>query len=63
MENTVEKIDWNTKENKQLVEGILSLQTAHETQRFLRDLMTEGEIIEFAKRLEAARMLSKRFRS
>ena len=57
----MEKIDWNTKENKQLVEGILSLKTADETRRFLRDLMTEGEILEFAKRMEAARMLSRNF--
>jgi len=49
---------WNTKENKQLIEGLLSLETPDEAKRFLRDLMTEGEIIEFGKRLEAARLLS-----
>lgn len=55
----METADWNTKENRQLIEAILSLKTTDETRRFLRDLMTEGEIIEFAKRLEAARLLSR----
>ena len=52
------KIDWNTKENKQLVEAILSLKNANEAKCFLRDLMTEPEITEFGKRLEAASLLS-----
>ncbi len=53
------EFDWNTKENKQLVEALLSLESADEARRFLRDLLTEGEITEFSKRLEAARMLSR----
>jgi len=53
------KLNWNTKENKQLIEAILSLENAQETGRFLRDLMTETEIKEFANRLEAASLLSK----
>ena len=52
-------LNWNTKENKQLVEALLSIQNADEAKRFLRDLMTEGEIEEFSKRLEAARLLSR----
>ena len=52
-------IDWNTQENKQLVEAILALKTAEEARLFLRDLMTEAEIKEFANRLEAASLLSK----
>lgn len=52
------KMDWNTKENKQLVEAVLALKNADEAKRFLRDLMTEKEIKEFANRLEAARLLS-----
>ena len=51
--------DWNTKETKQLVAGILELKTADEAQRFLRDLLTPAEIKEFANRLEAARLLSR----
>lgn len=53
------KFDWNNKEAKQLVAGILELQNADEVKRFLRDLMTEKEITEFASRMEAARLLSK----
>ena len=52
------KINWNIKENAQLIEAILALKNADETKRFLRDLMTEGEIQEFVNRLEAARLLS-----
>jgi TrpR-related protein YerC/YecD len=52
------KIDWNTKINRQFIEAVLALKNADETKRFLRDLMTEGEILEFANRLEAARLLS-----
>lgn len=53
------KMDWNTKENKQFVEAILSLKNANEAKCFLRDLMTAPEIKEFGKRLEAASLLSK----
>lgn len=53
------KFDWNTKENNQLIKAVLSLESADEAKRFIRDLMTEGEIEEFGKRLEAARLLSR----
>lgn len=59
MEEKTKEINWNTKENKQLVEAVLALKNADETERFLRDLMTQGEIEEFANRLEAARLLSR----
>ncbi len=52
-------INWNTKEKRELVEAILSLQNKDETERFLRDLLTKQEIDEFSKRLDAATMLSK----
>ncbi|MFA6520257.1 MAG: YerC/YecD family TrpR-related protein [Candidatus Paceibacterota bacterium] len=51
--------DWNTKETRQLVAGILELKTTDEAKRFLRDLLTPAEITEFSKRLEAARLLSR----
>lgn len=51
-------MDWNDKKNEQLVKTVLSLKTADETRRFLRDLMTENEIKEFANRLQAAKLLS-----
>ena len=53
------KINWSTKENKQLVEAFLVLKNTNEVRCFLRDLMTEGEIQEFANRLEAASLLSR----
>ena len=51
-------MDWKNKENEQLVEAILALKTSDEARRFLRDLMTEGEILEFGRRLKAAGMLA-----
>lgn len=51
-------MNWKNPRNKQLLEAILSLKTLDETERFIRDLMTEGEIEEFAKRLRAAEMLN-----
>jgi TrpR-related protein YerC/YecD len=57
-EKTIE-LDWNTKENTQLLEAFLVLKNKDETERFLRDLMTMGEIEEFARRLEAARLLAR----
>lgn len=52
-------MNWNSQPNKTLVEAILALETTDEAKRFLRDLMTIGEIAEFAKRLQAAQMLTK----
>jgi|SRR3989344_1620157 len=52
-------MDWNTTENSQLIEAILALRNAKEAELFLRDLMTEKDIKEFANRLEAARLLAK----
>lgn len=51
-------MNWNTAENKQLVEALLLLQTPAEARKFLRDLMTEGEILDFGRRLQTAKMLS-----
>ena len=51
-------MDWNAKENKALLKAILTLQTADEARRFLRDLLTEGEIEEFASRFRAAELLA-----
>ena len=50
-------MNWKNKENKRLVQAILALETSKEDERFLRDLMTEGEIEEFSKRLKTAEML------
>ncbi len=53
-------MDWKSPESKQLVEAVLSLKSPAEAEIFLRDLLTEGEIEEFAKRLQAATMLSQK---
>jgi TrpR-related protein YerC/YecD len=53
------EIDWEKKENKQLIDAFLALRNRDETKRFLRDLMTEKEILEFSNRLEAASLLTK----
>lgn len=53
-------MDWKTPEKKQLVAAVLALGSPDEARRFLRDLMTKGEIDEFARRLTAAEMLSRK---
>jgi TrpR-related protein YerC/YecD len=51
-------MNWKDKESNTLVEALLALKSPAEARRFLRDLLTEGEIEEFAKRLQTAQMLS-----
>ncbi|MDP2788523.1 MAG: YerC/YecD family TrpR-related protein [bacterium] len=51
------QIDWDIKQNRRLIEAVLALRNKDEAERFLRDLMTESEIKEFADRLEAASLL------
>ena len=53
------EMDWNDRKNKQFIEAILALKNTNEAKCFLRDLMTEKEILEFSNRLEAASLLSK----
>lgn len=53
-------MDWNSKQNKTLLQAILALKTPDEAKRFLRDLMTSREIEEFAKRLKTAEMLTEK---
>ncbi|PJA94335.1 MAG: DNA-binding transcriptional regulator, partial [Candidatus Komeilibacteria bacterium CG_4_9_14_3_um_filter_37_5] len=50
--------DWKDKENRRLIQAILTVKTDGEARLFLRDLMTEKEIREFANRLKAAEMLT-----
>jgi len=45
-------------ENKKLIQAILALKTKEEAKRFLCDLMTPKEILEFSNRLRAAEMLT-----
>ncbi len=53
-------MNWKSNENKRFIQAILAIKTDSEARRFLRDLMTEKEIKEFAKRLKAAEMLLKK---
>ncbi len=43
---------------EELFEALLKLRTRKECRMFLHDLLTEGEIVEFAERWKTARMLT-----
>src|SRR5262249_1948620 len=49
---------WDNKKTDALVQAVLALKTKEEAKRFLRDLLTEPEILEFGNRFKAAQMLS-----
>lgn len=51
-------MDWKRPENKALIEAVLALKSPEEAKAFLRDLLTEGELEEFAKRLQTATLLA-----
>lgn len=53
-------MNWNNQENKRFIEAMLALETPSEARRFLRDLMTKREMVDFAKRLETAKLLSQK---
>lgn len=53
-------MNWNSKAGKMLVQATLSLDTESDVKIFFRDLMTEGELSSFVKRLQAAQMLSEK---
>lgn len=48
---------WNNPQPQQLVEALLGINDKQTMQNFLRDVMTEKEIIEISARFEAARLL------
>lgn len=50
-------MNWNDKENKNLIQAILAIDTQEEAQDFLCDILTEKEIAEISKRLLTAQML------
>lgn len=51
-------ISWKNKQVRQLVDAFVSLESPIEAEAFLRDLLTVEEIMEFSRRLEAARLLA-----
>ncbi|MEI6588288.1 MAG: YerC/YecD family TrpR-related protein [Candidatus Moraniibacteriota bacterium] len=53
-------MNWKNTNNQRLVKAILALETETEAERFLRDLMTENEIIEFSGRLQIADLLTQK---
>ncbi|MDD5463770.1 MAG: YerC/YecD family TrpR-related protein [Candidatus Moranbacteria bacterium] len=53
-------MNWKNNENQRFIQAILALNTEMEARKFLRDLMTKNEIIEFAKRLQIAELLMKK---
>lgn len=50
-------MNWNNEKTENLCNALLKLKNLDETKRFLRDLLTEEEILEFGRRFEAAQML------
>jgi TrpR-related protein YerC/YecD len=50
---------WQSNQTQQLVAALLAIENSKVMQNFLRDVMTEKEIIEVSARLEAAKMLQK----
>ena len=53
-------MNWKRPDIQKLIDAVLVLRTPAEARHFLRDLMTESEIEEFAKRLRAAELLSQK---
>jgi len=51
--------NWENKNTKELCTALLLLSTEKEAMQFLRDLLTEPEIIEFGSRFKVARELNK----
>ncbi len=56
MSEDVNKV-WNNENAQQLVEALVSISDKITMQNFLRDVMTEKEIVEISARFKAARML------
>ena len=50
--------DWKNADSDALFDTILRLKSRDEARRFFRDLLTEKEIVEFARRWKAAKMLA-----
>ena len=50
----------NNKRIGELIGAILALENRNTAKKFLRDLLTESELIEFGNRWKAARMLSEK---
>lgn len=51
--------NWDNQKSEELFKAIVALKNTKEARNFLRDLLTEKEIIEFSNRWQAARMLDR----
>ena len=49
---------WDNKNTNDLIVALLSLKNTTDMKRFLRDLLTENELIEFGKRWQTAQLLN-----
>ncbi|PIR92707.1 hypothetical protein COU01_00340 [Candidatus Falkowbacteria bacterium CG10_big_fil_rev_8_21_14_0_10_44_15] len=49
---------WDNKNTNDLIVALLSLKNTTDMKRFLRDLLTENEIVEFGKRWQTAQLLN-----
>ena len=52
--------NWDNEKTKNLIKAVLALKNNSEAKSFLRDLLTEKELIEFGNRWRAANMLSEK---
>jgi TrpR-related protein YerC/YecD len=53
-------MNWKRPAERSLLKAILALNTADGARRFLQDLLTPEEIMEFSKRFRAAQLLTKK---
>ncbi len=51
---------WLTADAKRLLEAVAAIRNKKEAGMFLRDLLTENELMEFANRWKVARMLARK---
>ena len=49
---------WDNQKTKDLLQNVLAIKSLREAKMFFRDLMTEGELLEFGNRWKVAQMLS-----
>ena len=59
MATVPKKEKWEGNDADALVKAFLSMRDSREMKAFLRDLLTENELVEFAKRFRAARSIAK----
>lgn len=52
------KKNWRNKRTEALCQALLSLRTKQEAENFLRDLLTEPELLDLGNRFRAAEMLA-----